>query len=149
MPFSSVCKALGVHLDLNGAKLGAAQLSNTPDRMEELTERYPSLPTPSCRKVDEKLSQGPRDLGKHITSGRKALAGRTVGARAAISSDSPRKVCGSSADHIHIYVDASYDPERFSGIGGICFDSCGRVLGFSSEEAPKETGIMELEMITR
>lgn len=99
-------------------------------------------------------------VGKHITSGRKALNESTVEAlkllRAALIANNARKVSGSLADHIHIYVDASYDADGFSGIGGICFNSSGKVLGFFSEEAPpellevitiggEETAIMELD----
>lgn len=39
VPFLSVCKVLGVQLDLRDAKLGAAQVSDAPERVEELTRR--------------------------------------------------------------------------------------------------------------
>lgn len=65
---------------------------------------------------------------------------------------------GCLADRVHIYVDASYEPNGFSGIGGVCVDSPGTVLGFFSEETPpelleviktgdKETAILEFEMV--
>lgn len=39
VPFSSVCKVLGVHLDLRGAKPGSAQVSSAPERVKELTSK--------------------------------------------------------------------------------------------------------------
>lgn len=41
-------------------------------------------------------------------------------------------------DHVHIYVDASFEPNGFSGVGGLRVDSRGEVLGCFSEEVPKE-----------
>lgn len=71
--------------------------------------------------------------------------------RPAFTVDEPRRMSGRLPSHIHIYVDASYDPDGFSGIGGICFDSCGKVLRQNFLKIirirDKDTTIMELEMI--
>ena len=65
---------------------------------------------------------------------------------------------GKLSDHVHLYVDASFDPQGFCGIGGVCYDSQGEALGFFSEEVPPEllsllltgdteTAILELEAL--
>ena len=62
------------------------------------------------------------------------------------------------SDHIHIYVDASFDLENYSGVGGVAFSSDGTILGYFSEEisktfilaamsADQHTMIQELEML--
>lgn len=124
-----MCKVLGVCLDLKEARKGAAQVSNTLQRVEELTAETSKVPD------EGRLSS--RD-GKRIRSGRKALSASTVSSlkllRAALIANRPRTISGKLADHVHIYVDASYDADGFSGIDGVCLSSDGAVLGFFSEE---------------
>lgn len=61
-------------------------------------------------------------------------------------------------DRIHICVDASFEPEGSTGIGGLCLSSFGKVLGFFSGQIPdelldllreedQETAIFELELV--
>ena len=61
------------------------------------------------------------------------------------------------SDHMHIYVDASFNLDKYSGVGGVAYSSDGTVLGFFSEEISKSfilaamstdqhTMIQELEM---
>lgn len=169
-----------MHLDLKDAKLGAVQVCNTPERVEELTAEIDKVLADKTlsRRDGERLrgrlhfsnaqlfgrtmKQSLRDLGKHITSGRKALADPTIEAQnilqASLSANKLRLISGKLSDHVHIYVDASYDPDGFTRIGGLCVNSSGEVLGFFSEEVPqdlieepksgsKETVIMEFEML--
>ena len=42
------------------------------------------------------------------------------------------------ADHVHIYVDASFDENGYSGVGGVMYDSSGSLLAFFSEELSPE-----------
>lgn len=62
------------------------------------------------------------------------------------------------SDRARIYVDASFGPGGFSGIGGLCIDSSGEIVGFFSKEVPKkfldliqdgdkDTAILELEAV--
>ena len=51
----------------------------------------------------------------------------------------PRKVTGALSEFVHIYVDASFEPEVYSGIGGVIYDAAGSLLGFFSEKVPDET----------
>jgi hypothetical protein len=41
----------------------------------------------------------------------------------------PRVVDASYMEESHLYVDASFEPEGFSGIGGVLLDSNGVCLG--------------------
>lgn len=72
-----------------------------------------------------------------------------------------RKISRGFVDRIHIHVDASFEPDGFSGLGGLgglCVNSIGKVLGFFSEQVPsellelikagdEEAAIQELEMV--
>ena len=50
----------------------------------------------------------------------------------------PRRIVGSLSDHIHIYVDASFEDKGYSRLGGALYDRSGRALAFCSEELDKE-----------
>ena len=41
----------------------------------------------------------------------------------------PRKIVGSLTDHVHIYVDASFDESAYSGVGGVMYDKFGFLIG--------------------
>lgn len=159
VPFSSVCKALGVQLDLNNSKLGSAQVSNIPERVEELTAEISKvldsgilsrhdgerlrgrLQFATAQLFGRSMNQSMRDLGKHIASGKKNLSSSTIGAlkllRAAPSANEPRQISSKLSNHVRLYVDASYAPGGYS-IGGVCVSSGGEVLGFFGEEVPPE-----------
>ena len=62
------------------------------------------------------------------------------------------------SDHIHIYVDASFDLDGCSGVGGVAYSSDGTIIGYFPEETTKsfvlaatrpdqQTMIQELEML--
>ena len=102
-------------------------------------------------------------LSMHIQSGRLALSDETVFTltriRDQLSMDKPRKIVGSLSDHIHAYVDVSFDDTGYSGVGGVLFDSDGTVLDFFSQKidqslvdlikaVDQETIIQELEMLS-
>ena len=42
------------------------------------------------------------------------------------------------SDHVHVYVDASYEPEGYSGVGGVFYDSSGQSCFFFSERVSPE-----------
>lgn len=64
---------------------------------------------------------------------------------------------GRLSEHIHIYVDASFNPNGYCGVGGVAYSSSGECLGFFSEvvkadalnlimmKTGQETAIQELE----
>ena len=45
----------------------------------------------------------------------------------------PRLVDNNFLDWVHLYVDASYEPDGRSGLGGALFDSTGACIGYFSE----------------
>lgn len=46
-----------------------------------------------------------------------------------------RRVSGKLSDYVrHIYVDASFEPSGYSGLGGVMYASTGECLGFLSEK---------------
>lgn len=62
------------------------------------------------------------------------------------------------SDHIHIYVDASFDLHGCSGVGGVAYSSDGTLIGYFTEKTTKsfvlaatrpgqQTMIQKLEML--
>lgn len=160
VPFSSVCKILGVRLDLNESRLGSAQVSNAPERVEELATEISKvlgsktlsrhegeklrgrLEFANAQLFGRSLKQSLRDLGMHIASGGQNLSDSMIGAlkllRAALTANEPRQISSKLSDHVRLYVDASYEPGGGSGIGGMCINRCGKAPGFITEKVPPE-----------
>ena len=72
--------------------------------------------------------------------------------------NTPRRIEAIHAEVVHIYVDASFDRLKYSGLGGMVVDSTGKTLFFFSEEVNattlesimskgQKTVIQELEMM--
>ena len=63
-----------------------------------------------------------RILSLHVQRGRKTLEDDTLNAlqniRNRISKNVPRKIVGSLTEHVHVYVDASFEDGKYAGIGG-------------------------------
>ena len=82
-------------------------------------------------------------LGAHIMSHSKTLAFLTRESLRALGDalvvNKPRQISKGLADHVHIYVDASFEAEGFCGVGGMCHDSVGNAVGFFSEQVTRET----------
>eukprot|EP00435_Cladocopium_sp_Y103_P068545 s153_g31.t1 len=132
--FDSVCKVLGVKLDLAEADLGTTLVMNTPERVDEL-----------IADIDQVLRSG-------VLSRRD---GERLRGRLQFASS---QLFGKLSDYVHLYVDASFEPNGFSGIGGVLYASCGKCLSFFSEEvdhnlmsdvmqAGQKTAIQELEAL--
>jgi len=75
-----------------------------------------------------------------------------------LNQNSPRTVSTVHTDWFHLYVDAAFEPEGFSGIGGLLLDSQGMCIGCFSEvvgpyllatimRPDQKTSIMELEAL--
>eukprot|EP00435_Cladocopium_sp_Y103_P045778 s2261_g13.t1 len=142
--FDSVCKVLllGVKLDLAEAHLGTTLVMNTPERVDEL-----------IADIDQVLLSGmlTRKEGERLR-GRLQFASSQLFGR--VVRNNTRKL----SDYVHLYVDASFEPDGFSGIGGVLYASCGKCLGFFSEEVDhslmsdvmqdgQKTAIQELEAL--
>ena len=180
LSFDSVCKVLGVKFDLKMSGDGISLVLNTEDRVSELCESLDEiLGTRRLKRAEGEKLRGRlifaagqlfgrfvrnqiRLLSDHIRSGRANLTDETVralqGIRHHLHANVPRKIVGSSCDHVHIYVDASFDDGSYSGIGGVIYDSTGKPLSFFSEELSQDfvdvvrcdgqvTIIQELEML--
>eukprot|EP00435_Cladocopium_sp_Y103_P073576 s203_g44.t1 len=179
--FSSVCKVLGVQLDLRDAQLGAAALSNTEDRTSELVTEIDQvlqngmlgrkeaerlrgrLQFASCQIFGRALRNHLKRLSEHIKTGRKVLTQDVCEALAAICNhlrgNVPRQISGKLSDHVHVYVDASFEPGGYCGLGGVIYSSAGKCLAFFSERVDdellsaimqdgQETAIQELEALS-
>ena len=178
--YHTMCKVLGVEFDLRMAGAGLAKVSNTEERVRELCEHLDNvLRARRLNKMDGEKLRGRlqfangqlfgrsarnslRTLSKHITSGRQSLCDETASAlsclRDQLLENSSRKILGSMSDYVHMYVDASFDLDGYSGIGGVLYSSNGAVLDFFSETITKsfilaamgpdqQTMIQELEML--
>ena len=158
--FNSVCKVLGVQFDLRMSGVGPSFVTNTEDRISELCERLDEiLESGKLSRSEGERFRGRllfaagqlfgrstrnhiRTLSMHVQRGRKTLDHETLCAlrsiRERISSNVPRKIVGPLIEHVHIYVDVSFEEETYSGIGGVIYDSSGSLLAFFSEELPSE-----------
>ena len=82
-------------------------------------------------------------LSSHVTTGRQTLSLR---ARECLSQvkelllkNIPRKIDASQAEVVHVYVDASFDRQKYSGLGGIVVNMSGETLFFLSEAVDNAT----------
>ena len=161
LPFSSICKVLGVQLDLRQSGDSLCMISNTTERVEELVQDIANilsaktlprvegeklrgrLQFASTQVFGRKLKRLLKVLSNHVTAGRKSLSKLTGECLEQISTiltlNLPRKVVASQSDILHIYVDASFNDANFSGIGGLIIDMQGNYLSFFSAEVVKET----------
>eukprot|EP00435_Cladocopium_sp_Y103_P073792 s107_g45.t1 len=178
--FNSVCKVLGVQLDLGEVRLGVAALANTQERVAELVADLEQvlLSGVLSRKDGERLrgrlqfasgqifGRSMRNhlkiMSDHIQSGRKVMSSVTAEAlraiKAKVAENVPRRVSGRLSDHVHVYVDASFESTGYSGVGGVIYSSEGKCLGCFSEQVDaslmglilkegQETAIQELEAL--
>jgi len=177
--YHTVCKVLGVEFDLKMAGAGLATVSNTEERVRELCDQLENtIQAKSLKRVDGEKLRGRlqfangqlfgrssrnrlRILSKH-SSGRQTLCEEIVsalsGLREQLLQNSPRRILGPMSDYMHVSVDASFDLDGYSGIGGVVYSSDGTVLDFFSEQVSKsfllaamgsdqQTMIQELEML--
>ena len=83
-----------------------------------------------------------RRLLNHILCNAQTLSEDTsrasVDTKESFENSIPPRIVGNLADHVHIYVDASYDPTRHSDLGGVMYDNSGNMLAFFSEKVDVE-----------
>ena len=174
LPFDSICKVLGVQLDLR-----QCLVSNTAERVKELVQDIDNillagvLPKAEGERLrgrlqfaraqvfGRKLKRLLKVLSNHVTMGRKALSDLTKECLKQVSTiltcNSPIKVVASQSDILHIYVDASFNEADYSGIGGLIIYMHGDRLAFFSAKVKEmvdaivskgqRTIIQELEML--
>ena len=178
VPYSECCKVLGVELAFYKTPEGVFEVRNTPERAEELTSAIQAiLRAGTLKRAEGERLRGRlqfasnqlfrrrfrnclRELNAHLARGLHRLnpdleASLQTMAHL-LSSNAPRQVDANFMEWVHLYVDASFDSDGYSGVGGVLFDSTGRALGFFSEKveadllasimsSSQETAILELE----
>ena len=163
LPFDSICKVLGVQLDLKQSGDSLCLISNTPERVEELAQEINlilssgvlpksdgeklrgRLQFASSQVFGRKFRRQLKVLSNHVTMGRKVLTESTKCCLeevvALLNHNVPRRVVATQADVLHVYVDASFNEVGYSGIGGLVIDMLGAHLSFFSAK-------VEMEMIS-
>ena len=178
VPYSQCCKVLGVEVDFYHSPSGRFEVRNTEARKEELIcfmgevldkmslsraegERLRGrLQFASNQLFGRRFRNCLKELNAHVSRGFKKVSPDLASSLSLMVSllraNIPRPVDLNFSDWVHIYVDAAYEPSKFSGIGGLVLDAKGECLGsFSEEVSPdvlarikredQETVIFELE----
>ena len=178
VPYSECCKVLCVELTLTKTPAGCFEVRNTESRVLELRESMmQALETNSLSRVEGERLRGRlqfasnqlfgrrfrnclRELNFHVARGMKTVSAELAASLRLmchlLALNSPRSVSVAHVQWSHLFVDASFDPEVFSGIGGVLFDSSGTCTGCFSErddttllqslmKPEQQTAILELE----
>ena len=156
VPYDVCCKVLGVELTLTSSPRGQFCLANTEARQQELTSfLQKKLDLGTLSRHDAERLRGRlqfasnqlfgrrfrnvlRDLNLHISRGFRAISDDLKGSFEVLlnllRNNRPRRVDVNFFEWLHMYVDASYDADGHSGIGGLILDRSGTCLGFFSEK---------------
>ena len=159
--FDTLCKVLGVQLDLRQSGDKLCFVTNKEERVEELVNeldgalRTNMLPRSEGEKLRGRLQFASSQefgrkfrrllkvLSNHVTRGRKTLSQHTEsclhGIRELLIRNTPRKVEASQAEVLHIYVVASFDYSDYSGLGGLIVNMSGKVISFFSVKVDTRT----------
>ena len=154
LDFNTLCKVLGVQLDLRQSGDKLCFVTNTEERVQELVSelddaiRTYTLPRSEGEKLRGRLQFASSQvfgrkfrrllkvLSNHVTGGRKTLSQHTQSClrdvRELLIRNTPRKIEASQAEVIHIYVDASFDYSDYSGLGGMLVDMSEKVVSVFS-----------------
>ena len=180
VPYAECCKVLGVELILTKTPSGSFDVCNTQTRAEELIQSISGiLKDGYLSKSDGEKLRGRlqfasnqlfgrrfrnclQELNLHLARNLRALSPNLEAALKLIvhllSSNIPRTIGTGHANWFHLYVDASFEPDGFSGVGGLLLAPSGTCIGCFSEVVTKdllkalmrpdqETPIMELEAL--
>ena len=161
LDFDTICKVLGVQLDLRQSGSGICFVTNTAERVEELVTEIDEamksnlLPRKDGEKLRGRLQFASSQmfgrrfrrllkvLSNHVTAGRQTLSDRTHDClseiRGLLLKNAPRKVESLQAEVVHIYVDASFDRDKYRGLGGMVVDMSKKTLFFFSESVDNDT----------
>ena len=154
LDFNTLCKVLGVQLDLRQSGDKLCFVTNPEERVQELVGeldeaiRTNMLPRSEGEKLRGRLQFASSQifgrkfrrllkvLSNHVTRGRKSLSPHTLSClrdiRDLLVRNIPRKIEASQAEVVHIYVDASFDYSDYSGLGGMLADMSEKVISFFS-----------------
>ena len=154
LDFNTLCKVLGVQLDLKQSGDKLCFVTNTEERVQELVKELDeaihtnALPRSEGEKLRGRLQFASSQifgrkfrrllkvLSNHVTQGRKTLSQHTQSClrdiRELLTQNAPRKIEASQAEVVHIYVDASFDHLGYGGLGGMLVDMSEKVISFFS-----------------
>ena len=154
--YHTICKVLGGEFDLGMSGEGLSWVYNTGDRVDELCHQLDGIiQSGFLRRSEGERLRGRlqfacgqlfgrsarnhiRILSDHIKSCRSKLDDDTLHALRQIDelirANRPRKLLGTLTDHFHVYVDASFDDDGYTGIGGALYNSSGQAIKFFSEK---------------
>ena len=163
LDFNTLCKVLGVQLDLRQSCHKLCFVTSTEERVEELVNELNGalhtnmLPRSEGEKLRGRLQFASSQvfgrkfrrllkvLSNQGTRGRKTLSQHTQSClrdiRELLIRNIPRKIKASQAEVLHIYVDASFDYSDYSGLGGMIVDMPEKVLSFFSVKV--DTGMLD------
>ena len=181
LDFDCVCNVLGISLNLRDAKFGVAYFGNTEKRTAELRDALRSylandaaLPRGAeLAKLRGRLQFASGQMfgrrARHalgmLTDGPGTSPGQMRHAMQTfltiLERARPRQVSAKWSSVVHVYVDASFDYDGHSGIGGVAYNTSGEILGWFGDAVPRhvldelctfndvdrETVIFELEAI--
>ena len=141
-PFASICKVLGVQLDLRQSGDSLCLISNTTERVEELIQDIANiLSAGALPRVEGERLRGRLQFASTQVFGRKlkwllkVLSNHVTAGRKSLSKFTGECLVGRSLPHsltFYTYVDASFNKADFSGIGGLIIDMQGNYLSFFS-----------------
>lgn len=159
LEFNTLCKVLGVQLDLRQSGDRLCLATNTEERVEELvTELDEALRTKILSRSEGEKLRGRlqfassqvfgrkfrrllKVFSNHVTQRRKTLSQHTQSClcdiRKLLTQNAPRKIEVSQAEVLHIYVDASFDYSDYSGLCGLIVHMSKKILLFFSTEVEK------------
>ena len=158
VPYSSCCKVLGIVLDLGQAKRGLLLMRNTQSRKDELVGALRAiLEAGSLDKGELAKVRGRLQFASGQLFGR--LARQAVHAFSSkgrlgsgldhrltwaleylaerLAEGKPREISRGLGDTRLVFVDASFEPDGYCGIGGLVYNGSGRLLKWFGLQVPR------------
>eukprot|EP00439_Symbiodinium_sp_Y106_P000371 s10188_g1.t1 len=159
LPYATCCKVLGIELDVSNAIRGFCLLKNTQKRRNEIVASLEQvLETGRIDAATLERLRGRAQFASGQLFGRLArqalhcLSDRpnkdfSVTSRfrwgaeylvELLKSEHSRVVSRDLGENRLVFVDASFEPDGYSGLGGICYDAQGKILSWFSAPVPND-----------
>ena len=159
LPYATCCKVLGIELDVGNAIRGFCLLKNTQKRRNEIVASLEQvLETGRIDAATLERLRGRAQFASGQLFGRLArqalhcLSDRpnkdfSVTSRfrwgaeylvELLKSEHSRVVSRDLGENRLVFVDASFEPDGYSGLGGICYDAQGKILSWFSAPVPND-----------
>ena len=156
LPYDTLCKVLGVQLDMTKSVDLSFEISNTEARKRELVDTVSkiladgTLNRHECEKLRGRLQFASSQLfgrrfrnclsflNAHARDGRRTLDETSQNALKMImhllTHQKPRGVTVHHSDTFHLYVDAAFESNGHCGLGGVLYDMECKPAAFFSEK---------------